>query len=224
MKPVLKLTWKTELVPIAVIIIALLFSFYFYAQMPVKVPTHWNLAGQANGWSSRGFGAFFLPCLLIGIYGLFLFLPNLDPRRDHYPDFAKAYHNFKALIMITLLAIYLGASFTAIGVPVPIEYYVPYFTGVLFFMLGYQLKDIKPNHFIGIRTPWTLESDYVWEKTHQVGGVLFMIAGVLMAITGWLPLAWRGPVFGLVMIGLLAGTMLYSYFIYGQERKGKIKK
>ena len=221
MKSPIKLTWKTELLPIITIALSFVLSFYFYARMPEMVPTHWGVNGVANGWSSRAFGAFFVPCLIIGMYGLFLFLPNLDPKKDRYQEFEAVYHRFKAFMLLFMLAVFIGTGLAGIGINIQIDRFISFFVGVLFVFIGYQLKDIKPNWFMGIRTPWTMSSDYVWQETHRVGGIIFMIAGVIMALSGWLPIAWRVPAFIATMILLLAGTILYSYYVYWQENKKK---
>lgn len=90
--------------------------------------------------------------------------------------------------------------------------------GLLFIYIGWMLRKAKRNFFIGIRTPWTLSSDKVWDKTHQLGSILFMISGVLALI---------GSLFGsnaiwFVMVPLLGSTMflvVYSYMLYQRETK-----
>jgi uncharacterized membrane protein len=93
------------------------------------------------------------------------------------------------------------------------------FMGILFIFVGYMLKQAKRNFFIGIRTPWTLSSDTVWDKTHQLGSVLFMASGVL---------AFIGSFFGgmaafwMLMVPLLGSTLflfIYSYILYRNETK-----
>ena len=124
MKLPIKISWNSEFIPVLTIVISIALSFYFYSQFPSMVPTHWNFKGAVDGYSSKAFGAFFLPILLIGMYALFLFLPNLDPHKDRYQQFEKTYHNFKALIMVFLLFIYVITGFAGIGYQISMEYYV----------------------------------------------------------------------------------------------------
>jgi uncharacterized membrane protein len=91
--------------------------------------------------------------------------------------------------------------------------------GILFFFIGYMLRKAKRNFFIGIRTPWTLSSDKVWDETHRVGSVLFMISGVFAIIGslfGGMTAFWFlfVPIIGSTLI-----TLVYSYVLYQREIK-----
>ncbi|MBI5621670.1 DUF1648 domain-containing protein [Candidatus Falkowbacteria bacterium] len=90
----IKLSLKTELVIIILILLNIGAAFWFYAHTPEQIPTHWNTAGEIDGYSSRAFGATFLPALTIGIYLLLILLPYLDPKRDRYQEFANIYFIF----------------------------------------------------------------------------------------------------------------------------------
>lgn len=218
MKSPIRVSWRTEIVPVILLAASLVASFYFYAHFPDQVVIHWDIAGQPNGYGSRALAAYFFPCLLIAIYALFLALPFLDPKKDRYQEFAPTYHNFKNILILALTVLYFLASLANLGWVVPLDYYVPFIIGVLFFIIGSQLTNIKPNWFLGIRTPWTLSSETVWTKTHRLGGRLFMICGLLMALTGLLPVSWRAFIFIAIMAILLIGTISYSYVIYVQEK------
>jgi len=214
-------TIKSEILPLLVILISVIASFYFYAHFPPVVVTHWNFAGQPDGWSSAGFAAFFLPILLIGMYLLFLIIPYLDPKKDRYQQFRKPYHIFKAIIITVMTFIYFVASFNGLGYPLNVSLWVPGLIGLLFIVMGNYMSKIKPNWFIGIRTPWTLSSEEVWNKTHRLGGKLFIIAGLLMITEGFLPASWRLAIFIFIILLVTIGTFGYSYYLYWQEQKKK---
>ena len=215
----MKLSLKTEIIPIMILAAVIISSFYFFALFPEKVAVHWNAAGQPDNWSPRAVAAFVLPVVLIVVYALFLFLPNIDPKKKKYKEFAKIYHIFKGLIMFFLGALYMINSLKNIGYNISIEIVVPILIGVMFVVMGKYMSEIKTNWFLGIRTPWTLSSDKVWERTHHVGGKIFMISGVLMALAGFLPVAYRLPVFFTVLIIMLLSTVFYSYFAYRKLNK-----
>ncbi|MDD5527949.1 MAG: SdpI family protein [Patescibacteria group bacterium] len=218
MNPI-KLTIKSEFFSILLIVISIIASFYFYVHFPDRVITHWNLAGEPNGYSGRAFAAFFFPALFVGMYLLFIFLPMLDPRKERYAEFAKIYNVFRNLIIFILVVIYFVASFNNLGANLNINVWVPGAVGLLFIVLGNYMGKIKPNWFVGIRTPWTLSSETVWNKTHRFGGKVFIIGGLLMISAGLAPLSWRLPIFVADIIILLFGTVVYSYFAYLQEKK-----
>jgi uncharacterized membrane protein len=85
--------------------------------------------------------------------------------------------------------------------------------------MGNYMGKLKPNWFVGIRTPWTLSSETVWNKTHRFGGKVFMLGGLIMIITSIAPMSWRLPLFIADIIVLMLGTVGYSYFVYLKEKK-----
>lgn len=215
----IKPTWKSEIVPAVLVLVAAVSSFFFYAHFPERVVMHWNFKGQADGYSGRVAGAFAIPALAAAMYLMLLGLPYLDPKRDRYAEFAKVYHIFKAVILAVIVAIYLAASFFNLGFPVKIGLFVPLLIGLLFILMGNYMGKIKNNWFMGIRTPWTLSSENVWNKTHRFGGRAFMLFGLLLAISPWLPetAAMVAFVAGLLLVAV--GTMAYSYLLYVREKK-----
>lgn len=215
----IKPTWKSESVPLVTIIISALLSFYFYAHWPAQVASHWNFRGEVDGYGSSVFMAFFFPALLIGMYLLFLLLPYIDPKRERYAEFAKTYHIFKMAIILVLFAVYLVTGIYNLGYEFNVGIAVAVLIGLLMIIIGNYLGKIKYNYFMGIRTPWTLASETVWNKTHRVGRWIFILFGVLIIVAPFLP-----EVIGLILFiagAALAvvGTFLYSYLVFRQEKK-----
>jgi len=215
----MKFTIKTEIVPILLIILAIAASFYFYANFPDQVATHWNFAGQPDAYSSKAFGAFFFPGLIIGLYLLFLVLPKIDPKKDRYTEFAKTYHIFKGILMFFFVAIYFIASLAGIGYDVKMNLVMPLIVGLLFILLGNYMGKIKPNWFMGIRNPWTLSSDLVWNKTHRLGGKLFIIVGLLFLLSSFFTSNLLAIWIMALVILILIITFVYSYLLYRKEKK-----
>jgi len=210
-------TLKTEILPILFVIISIVLSFYFYTHFPARVATHWNIQGQVDGWSGRGFAAFFFPLLNLAIYLLMLYIPYLDPKKSNYEKFRAAYHGVKNILVIFLTLIYLVVSLNALGHKVPVNVIVPLGVGILFVIIGYYLDRVKQNWFFGIRTPWTLSSEVVWQKTHHFGSRVFMLGGLLFILGALFP-AWFLPLFVILLL-LILSVIVYSYLIYRRERK-----
>lgn len=210
----IKPTIKTEIVPIVLVGASLIASVYFYRHFPDRVVTHWNFAGQPDGYSSKAFAAFFFPLLNLGMYLLFLGLPYLDPKKNRYPDFAKVYHVFKAVIIGVMSIIYGIVGLAGLGYSVAVEKVLPAIIGVLFIVMGNYMAKIKPNWFMGIRTPWTLSSEEVWNKTHQLGGKLFVLMGVLMVAMGFWNNKIMWYIFTVGVIGVALVPMVYSFILY----------
>ena len=194
-------------------------SIFFYQRFPDRVVTHWNFAGQPDGYSSKAFAAFFFPLLNVGMYGLFLLLPHLDPKRDRYQQFAKVYHVFKALIIAVMTLIYGIVGLAGLGYSIAIEKVIPAIIGILFIVMGNYMAKLKPNWFMGIRTPWTLSNEEVWNKTHRLGGKLFILMGVLMLLIGFQKnqAAWYLFTAGVVIVALV--PMIYSFILFRKLEK-----
>lgn len=217
----IKLTIKSELFSWFAIAISIAASFYFYAHFPDRVVTHWNYAGQADGYSGRAFAAFFFPGLLLGMYLMFVFLPRLDPKKERYAEFAKVYAVFRNVFVVFMALVYFVASLNNVGYNLNVGVLIPAGIGLLFIILGNYFGKIKPNWFVGIRTPWTMSSEEVWNKTHRFGGKAFILGGLIMAVSGIAPLSWRLPLLVADIIVLLFGTIVYSYIVYLQEKNKK---
>ena len=217
----IKPNFKTEIIPIALLIIAGLASFYFYAHFPAVVPTHWGFSGEPDGWSGPGVAAFLLPVICLGIYLLMLFYPMLDPQRDRYAEFAPIYHKFKTLIVGFMVIIYFLASFNGIGFNLPIGTITPIMVGLLFVAIGNYMGKIKLNWSTGTRNMWSLSSETVWNKSNRLSGKLFILAGLAMMIQPMLPMWLRLPWFIITILTIVVVPTVYSYLLYREEQKTK---
>lgn len=169
---------KHTLINILLILLAFISSYWAYLRLPERVASHWNAQGIVDNYSSRFMGAFFLPLLLLGIFILFKILPKIDPRKN-ISKFIGLYNSFITVFIIymtyvhTLTLYYnLGHHFNFVRAILPS-------LAFLFYYIGYIMPSLKPNWFIGIRTPWTLSSNFVWEKTHLLGGKLYKASGII---------------------------------------------
>jgi uncharacterized membrane protein len=217
----IKISAKTESLSILIILAMWAVSIYFYLHFPDRVPTHWDVQGQINGWSSKSFGAFFVPGLSIGLYLLLLGLPSIDPKKENYKLFSPAYHIFKNVIILVLFGIYLLTGFAGLGYHVNIGLWIPAIIGVMFIILGFYMEKLKLNWMMGFRNMWTLSSEKVWDKTNRLAGKLFMVSGLLIGITSILPPHFVIPVFILAVLLIIIVPTVFSYIWYQQESKKK---
>jgi uncharacterized membrane protein len=183
-----------------------------YHHLPVQMASHWNATGQADGYTSRFWGATFLPLIMAGLFGLLMALPSLDPRKVNIQGFRAAYDGVVAVILLFLFAIYGYTIAWNLGHPFPFEKVLLPTLAVFFWMVGSLLRKAQPSHLIGIRTPWTLESPLVWQKTHAFGARVLQAAGLVFLIGLFFP--GYGSWFILLPILLaLVVTLAYSYLI-----------
>lgn len=220
MNPI-KFEWKREIYPLIILILSLVATFYFYAHFPAQVIGHWNFEGVPDGMTSRGFASFGIFGILAFIYLLFFFLPMLDPKRERYAEFAPFYLKFRTAILVILFVVQLASGLFNLGYPIKINLVIPISVGFLFIFLGNYMGKIKQNWFVGVRTPWTISSENVWNKTNRFGGRALVVFGVALMITPLLPKILGFIVFGAGIAVLIFGTFIYSYLLYRKEQKDK---
>lgn len=200
----------------ALALLALMFAgaAYTWPRAPDRIPVHWDLHGAVDGWGGRAEGLLLLPAVALGVWGLLMVLPRLDPGRENYRNFAGPYGVLRTAIVAFLALVHLGGLSAALGRPIPIGSLIGPATGLLFVVLGGLMGKLRPNWFVGIRTPWTLSSKRSWIRTHRVGGWAFIACGVATLIAG----LFAPEAAFVVMLGGIAGcvigTTVYSYVVW----------
>lgn len=212
---------KVEKVIFVMISLFLVIGVYFYPLLPEKMASHWSIEGEVDGYVSKFWGLFLFTFVFAGIALLLILVPRIDPLKTNIEEFRRYYDRFIIIFSFLFLFIYLQTIFWNLGVQISPLISLPIGVGLLFFYIGVLCENAKRNWFIGIRTPWTLSSDKVWEKTHKIGGKLFRIAG-LIAVLGVL---FQRYVFILIILSVIvvtAYTIVYSYFEYRKEMKQRL--
>jgi uncharacterized membrane protein len=203
---------RTLMVSALFILVALVAAVWLYPQLPAQVPVHWDLHGQINGTLPRLWGAAFPVLIILALAVLTVLLPLISPQQFEIQPFAAAYGVMMLAVQGMMLAVGLAVLLAGAGYALPIPAIAMLAVGVLLMVLGNYMGKLRKNFFIGIRTPWTLASDAVWERTHRMAGWLFvaaglvMVASVLVGAPIWLPLG-----------AIAAATLLpvvYSLWIY----------
>ncbi|MEX1185689.1 MAG: DUF1648 domain-containing protein [Gemmatimonadaceae bacterium] len=204
-------------IPFVVIVLAFGASVAVYSQLPDRVPSHWNLAGEVDGWMSREWGAFIMPLILVGLLAMFHLLPRIDPRGPNYAKFKGTYETLILTSMVFILGVHLVMLAAALGKDVSVNRLMPAGIGLLLIVLGNLMPRTRSNWFVGIRTPWTLSSDRVWERTHRFGGRLFVATGVVIVLASLFFPSISNAVLvtGAVCISVL--VFAYSYVIWRND-------
>ncbi|HLF72951.1 MAG TPA: SdpI family protein [Anaerolineales bacterium] len=213
-------TRTTTIIVLLMIIGATIAGLVLWNRLPDPMASHWNVNDQVDGYMSRFWGVFLMPLITLGMFLLFLLVPNIDPLKANIAQFREAFNLFIVMIVGFMVYIYAltlrwNLGYTDFGLG---RAMLPAL-GVLFIFVGYLLRQAKRNFFIGIRTPWTLSSDRVWDETHRAGAVLFTISGTLTLLGSF----FGGmTAFALVMIPILGSTLflvIYSYILYRRETR-----
>jgi uncharacterized membrane protein len=185
-----------------------------WSTAPNRIAMHWNLAGQVDRYGGRAEGLLAIPLLALAIYVLMILLPRLDPGRANYAAFGPAYSTLRLLVLVVLAATYVLLHLWMRGVHAPIGIWMPLIVGALFIVVGNLLGKVRPNWFVGIRTPWTLSSKVAWTGTHRAGRWVFILMGALMMSCAALPSAWFiWTMAGAGAAGVL-GLVVYSYVLW----------
>ena len=213
-------TKTTSMIVLGLIVIAAIAGLALWNQLPDQMASHWNANDEVDGTMPRFWGVFLLPLITLGMFVLFIFIPIIDPLKANVAEFRETFNLFIVFFVAFMLYIHaltlawsLGYNnFKMSAAMLPM-------IGLLFFFIGYMLKKAKRNFFIGIRTPWTLSSDTVWNKTHKLGSALFMLSGAFAIIGGF----FGGMLaFWLMFVPLMGSTLflvVYSYILYRNEMK-----
>lgn len=186
--------------PLFIVVISFLTGIYFYPQLPYLMASHWGINGEVNGYMSKNFGIYFMPVLSLFLYFLFRFLPSVDPYKKNFKEFQNHYNNFICVIFSFLFYIYLLTIFWNLGYRFNMVQLMSPALAVIFYYAGILTQNAHRNWFVGIRTPWTLTSVTVWQKTHKLGGKLFKISALF-------------SLFGLIMPQLALYLLLIPVFL-----------
>lgn len=213
-------TRTTTIIVLLMILGAIAAGALLWNQLPDQMASHWNVNDQVDGYMPKPWGVFMMPLVTLGMFVLFLVVPNIDPLKANIAQFRETFNLFIVLIVAFMLYIHaLTLAWSLGNTDFKMSTSMLPALGLLFIFIGFMLRKAKRNFFIGIRTPWTLSSDYVWDKTHQLGAILFMASGALAFIGG---LFGGMTAFWLLFVPLIGSTiflLVYSYVLYQRETK-----
>jgi uncharacterized membrane protein len=213
----MKRSWRIELVQLLPIAAMFLVAALCWSHASDRIPVHWNLRGEVDRYGGKFEGLLLLPLVSLALYLLLLVLPLFDPGKANYRTFAGAYNLIRLMIMLFLTAIYAVSVLVSLGYHVDMNTVIGLAIGVLFIVLGNVMGKIRPNWFVGVRTPWTLSSKLSWTKTHRLGGWLFIVMGLLAVAWAILQNAWMLGVMITVDIACGISLVVYSYLVYRKD-------
>ncbi len=205
---------------IALLCITLSFGLSLALQgyFPEQMASHWNAAGQVDGYSSPFLGKFLMPFIQFGVFVLLLALPYLDPRSKNITQFSTTYRWFALALIGFLTYIHILTLIWNLGFPMNMTLWLTPAFALLFFLAGIMISKAKQNYSIGIRTPWTLANAEVWDDTHRVGGVVFKVCALVSLVGMLFPAVAFFFMIGPILIGAL-GLVIYSYVRFVQIEK-----
>jgi len=203
---------RADVISLVFVATAFIVAVVLYPSLPEQIPTHWNASGEVDGYMKKPGGVLIMPAMALITYVIMKVIPVISPKGFRTDKFSDVIAVLQVTLVGFMSIVAVLVLLEARGLNVRINEMIIAGTGLLFVIIGNYLGKVRKNFFIGIRTPWTLASDEVWNRTHRIGGKLFMLSGVIIwigALLG-LPLTWTvGVAVGLVLI-----PVVYSYFLY----------
>ena len=208
----IKKNLKTLIVTSILIVLPVLAGIILWDRLPEQMATHWNAAGDIDGWTSKPFTVFGLPLILLAAQWLCVLGTLADPKKENHPT--KILH--LVLWIIPVLSLVLGTITyaTALGKAVQVEVIMPILIGLILAIIGNYMPKCKQNYTIGIKIPWTLNSEENWNRTHRFAGWLWTFSGIVVMLTGFFGGFW---IFMIIVLLMVLAPILYSYLLF---RKG----
>lgn len=198
-----------ELVLIILAVLPVLYLFMNWSLLPESIPIHFDLKGNPNGYGSR----WTYVVMPVGLYFLMLVLPKIDPRKANYDVFEGSYYKLRLIMGIFFGMITVSVIWGIVNNSSSIQKFMPLSMFFLFMLIGNYLGNIRPNYFVGIKVPWTLNNDVVWTRTHKMAGKLWFW-GSLIGMALYFVVDKMEYVFIPLLVILVVVPIVYSYVIY----------
>jgi uncharacterized membrane protein len=202
-----------------VAVLAGLASLVMWSRLTPEIVTHWNIRGEPDDWPSRTFVALFLPAMILALTGVLHILPRIDPRGANYGRFQDVYWKVGNGVIALMLVLHVAMLANGAGAEVGVMRVMAGSIGALLILLGNSLARVQPNWFMGIRTPWTLDSPDVWRRTHTLGAWLFGGAGGLTVAAVLIPGSAALTVAFIAVIAAGLASVIASFVFWKQEEQ-----
>ncbi len=209
---------KFDRISIGVTVLIFAIGLAAWTQVPAgrEIAIHFNGDGHADGWSRAGIALFLVPACAVFCLALQLALPYVDPRGDNLRRSVRAYGTIWLAVMAALVVVQGVVVASALGINILVHGFAPAFAGAMFIVVGNVLGKLRWNMTVGIRTPWTIADERVWDQTHRFGGRLFVACGALLLLAAFaLPAQARpGPLILAAAMIVAIGSTLKSWLAW----------
>lgn len=205
---------------ILIVVIMSLVWAYYYQLLPDTVPIHWDFQGNPDRMWSKLMHLIMFPVISLWLVLLFAFLPKLDPKKENYDKFWTAWEIFQFSILGFFFYIYLVSIFIILNPEYNISTFMMAWVWVLFIVLWNYMWKIRQNYFVGIKLPWTLANEEVWNKTHRFGGKMFMLAWFMFIVNAYFLRQVVGVFVFAISLAVIA-PIVYAYMIFKNKKSLK---
>ena len=202
----IKKNLKTLIITSIVILLPILAGVFLWDKLPEQIPFHWNANGEVDGWGSKPLAVFGMPAILLAFQWLCVLGTSADPKKANHSE--KIIQLVLWIIPVISVAVHAMVYMTALGAEVRVEVIMPILVGLVLTIIGNYLPKCKQSYTIGIKIPWTLNSEENWNRTHRFAGRLWVVCGLALMLTGFFGGFW---VFLPIVLVMVAAPMIYSY-------------
>ncbi len=193
---------------------------FVWAELPDRVPQHWNARGEVDRYGPKA-SLLLVPFITWFVLGIFWAVPYLDPKKNT-PKFEKVIDRIALGLAVFMLAIFSMVIIASLGTQIDVGNFVILAVLGLFLFLGNLFGKLRPNYFIGIRTPWTLESESNWRKTHRLSSYIWVGGSLLMILLKFFISSEQFLLPFFVFVGLITLVPIaYSFWLFKQDQKEK---
>lgn len=184
----IKRNLKTVIITCILLLLPILIGILLWERLPEQMVTTFGTYGEETGFSSRAFTVFGMPLSMLAVHLLCVFITCIDPKNKHISD--KMYTLVLWVIPFIATFMFFCIYAYALGFAIDVYMIMMLFFGVLFIVMGNYMPKMKQSYTIGIKLPWTLESEENWNRTHRLGGWIFMIGGLVILGLAFVPYRW----------------------------------
>lgn len=205
---------KQLIITSIVCVLPMIVGAILYSRLPEQLPTHFDMKGNVDDYSSKAFVCFGLPIIML-LINLFVHIGiNNDPKSEGTNKIAAGIGKWTAPVTSIIISIVSFAP--SLGVVLPETKIWMVLVGILIIVLGNYLPKCRQNYTVGIKLPWTLNDVDNWNKTHRMAGVLWIICGILFSISAFLGKVGEGLMIAIIIIMVCIPTA-YSYALYKKK-------
>lgn len=209
---------KLFMISVVACFVPIILGLLFYSQLPKQLPIHWNAAGEVDSYASKVFALFGIPTILLIFHVVLVWITSKDPKHRNTPKIMYGIIYFLIPIISTICVGFSINTALPNGLDINISITMPVVLGIIFIFVGNYLPKCKQSYTVGIKTPWALDDEDNWNKTHRLAGFLWMIGGILIVISGLFISSMATP-FITIIIVMTVIPYVYSYLIY--KKKGQ---
>lgn len=203
-------------------LIPVVIGLLFYNQLPDTIPSHWNGAGEIDGYMDKNFVIFGTPIFMIGIQTLVIWAMCKDPKFANIPKVMfNLMYVFIPVLYIIIMSISINSALDT-GIDLNVGTIMEFLIGVLFLLIGNYMPKCKQSYTVGIKTPWALDDEENWNKTHRFAGFLWTAGGIIMFVLALLQTNMDTSfiLIGIVLIMAII-PYIYSYLLYSKKQKSQ---